>query len=145
MAVDRERIDELLAMLARYVRILRQLADIPLDDYRTDPRNFGSAERFLQLAIETALSIGHHIIAASGFDQPASYADVFRVLGKEGVLDAEFATALEPMARMRNRLVHHYDDVEPARVHELLRTRLGDFDRFARAVVEHLAVPDDDR
>ncbi len=49
MVVDHERIDELLAMLARYVRILRQLADIPLDEYRADPRNFGSAERFLQL------------------------------------------------------------------------------------------------
>lgn len=143
--VDRERTDELLAMLARYVRILRQLADIPLDEFRADPRNFGSAERFLQLAIETTLSIGHHIIAASGFDQPTSYADVFRVLGKEEVLDAEFAAALEPMARMRNRLVHHYEDVEPARVHELLRTHLGDFDRFARAVAEHLAVPDDNR
>lgn len=141
--VDRERTDELLAMLARYVRILRELADIPLDDYCADPRNFGSAERFLQLAIETALSIGHHIIAASGFDQPTSYADVFRVLGKEGVLDVDFATALQPMARMRNRLVHHYEDVEPVRVHELLRSRLGDFDRFACAVAEHLAVPDD--
>ncbi len=61
------------------------------------------------------------------------------------MLDAEFAAALEPMARMRNRLVHHYEDVEPARVHELLRTHLGDFDRFARAVAEHLAEPDDDR
>lgn len=84
------------------------------------------------------MSIGHHIIAASGFDQPTTYADVFRVLGKEAVLDADLAVALEPMARMRNRLVHHYEDVDPARVHELLRTRLGDFDHFASAIAEHL-------
>lgn len=132
-------------MLARYVRILRDLAEIPLDEYRSDPRNFGSAERFLQLAIETTLSIGHHIISASGFDQPASYADVFRVLGKEAVLDAGFAASLEPMARMRNRLVHHYEDVEPARVHELLQTHLDDFDQFAQAIAEHLATLDNDR
>lgn len=132
-------------MLARYVRILRDLAEIPLDEYRSDPRNFGSAERFLQLAIETTLSIGHHIISASGFDQPASYADVFRVLGKEAVLDAGFAASLEPMARMRNRLVHHYEDVEPARVHELLQTHLDDFDQFAQAIAEHLATLENDR
>ena len=54
------------------------------------------------------------------------------------MLDAEFAAALEPMARMRNRLVHHYEDVEPERVHELLRARLGDFDRFAMAITEYL-------
>ena len=136
--VDQDRVDELLATLARYVRILRDLSEIPLADYQADPRNFGSAERFLQLAIETTLSVGHHIIAGAGFDQPTTYAEVFRVLGKEGVLDAEFAAALEPMARMRNRLVHHYEDVEPERVHELLRTRLGDFDRFAMAITEYL-------
>lgn len=132
-------------MLARYVRILRDLAEVPLDEYRSDPRNFGSAERFLQLAIETTLSIGHHIISASGFDQPASYADVFRVLGKEAVLDAGFAASLEPMARMRNRLVHHYEDVEPARVHELLQSHLDDFDQFAQAIAEHLATLENDR
>ena len=111
---------------------------MPLVEYQADPRNFGSAERFLQLAIETIPSVGHHIIVSSGFDQPMTYAEVFRVLGKEGVLDAEFAAMLEPMARMRNRLVHHYEDIEPARVHELLRTRLRDFDLFARSITEYL-------
>lgn len=70
--------DQLFAMLARYVRILRDLAEMPLDEYQADPRNFGSAERFLQLVIETALSVGHHIIASAGFDQPTTYAEVFR-------------------------------------------------------------------
>lgn len=136
--VDRDRVDQLLVMLARYVRILRDLAEMPLDEYQADPRNFGSAERFLQLAIETALSVGHHIIASAGFEQPTTYAEVFRVLGKERVLDAEFAATLEPMARMRNRLVHHYEDIEPARVHDLIRTRLSDFDLFAQSIAEYL-------
>jgi len=136
--VDRPRVDQLLALLGRYVRILRELAVVPLDEYVADPRNYGSGERFLQLAIETALSIGHHVIAASGFAQPGSYAEVFRVLGRERVLPADFAASLEPMARMRNRLVHHYEDVDPALVHELLRTRLADFDRFAEAVTRYL-------
>ncbi|MGH3764331.1 MAG: DUF86 domain-containing protein [Pseudonocardiaceae bacterium] len=59
------------------------------------------------MAIETVLSVGHHIIATAGLDQPTTYAEIFRVPGKEGVLDAEFAAMLEPMARMRNQLVHH--------------------------------------
>lgn len=67
-----------------------------------------------------------------------TYAEVFRVLGKEGVLDAEFAATLEPMARMRNRLVHHYEDIEPARVHQLIRTRLSDFDLFTRSIAQYL-------
>lgn len=143
--VDRPRVDQLLALLARYLRILRELAAAPRDEYVADPRNYGSGERFLQLAIETTLAIGHHVIAASGFAQPGTYAEVFRVLGNEGVLPADFAASIEPMARMRNRLVHHYEDVDPALVHELLRTRLSDFDRFAEAVTAYLdqqATPD---
>jgi uncharacterized protein YutE (UPF0331/DUF86 family) len=62
------------------------------------------------------------VIAASGFAQPATYAEVFRVLGRERVLPAGFAASLEPMAR----------------VHELLRTRLADFDRFAEALTSYL-------
>lgn len=50
------------------------------------------------------------------------------------MLDAEFAASLEPM----NRLVHIHEDVEPGRVHELLRTRLDDFDRFAAELPEYL-------
>lgn len=39
------------------------------------------------------------------------------------------------MARMRNRLVHHYEDIAAERVHEVLATWLGDFDRFAEQVL----------
>lgn len=125
-------------MLAGYVRILRGLATVPLAEFEADPRNFGSAERFLQLAIETTLSVGHHVISDRGFGQPATYAAVFAILGQEGVLDPDFAADLQPMARMRNRLVHHYADIAPARVHEIIGTRMGDFDRFAAEVVRYV-------
>lgn len=135
---DRARVDQLLALLARYVTILRELAAIPLRTFEADPRNYGSAERFLQLAIEITLDVGHHILSAGGFDQPTTYADVFAILGQAKVLDPAFAASLQPMAGMRNRLVHAYEDVDAARVHELLRTRLDDFDQFARQVTAYL-------
>lgn len=135
--VDRPRLDQLLTLLARYVIILRELAVTPLEEFVDDPRNYGSAERFLQLAIETVLSIGNHVIADSGLAQPGTYAEIIAVLGRVGVLEPELAVELQPMARMRNRLVHHYQDVSPAAVHEILGTRLGDFDRFAAQIVAY--------
>lgn len=141
--VDRPRVDQLLALLARYTAILRGLAALPLEEFEGDPRSYGSAERFLQLAIETTLRIGNHVIAAEGLSQPDTYADVFRVLGEADVLPADFAAQLGPMARMRNRLVHVYDDIDPSYVHAVLGQRLGDFDRFAAAVTEHLDAPDE--
>jgi uncharacterized protein YutE (UPF0331/DUF86 family) len=61
---------------------------------------------------------------------------VFAVLGKDSVLDPEFATALQPMARMRKRLVHHYEDIAAERVHEILGS-LDDFDRFAEQITTY--------
>ena len=135
--VDRPRLDQLLALLARYVAFLRQLSLTPPDEFADDPRNYGSAERFLQLAIETTLSIGNHVIADAGFDQPDTYADIIVVLGKHGVLDPELTAALRPMARMRNLLGHHYADIAAERVHEIIRTRLDDFDRFAEQITSY--------
>lgn len=136
--VDRERVDELLALLQGYVRLLRELADRPLEALRTDAHTRGSAERHLQLAIETTLNSGHHLISALGLRQPADYADVFRVLGEAGILDADFAATIEPMAGLRNRLVHVYWKVDPEQIHDLLQSRLDDFDRFAREVTVYL-------
>jgi|GEM_PF-6922890 len=42
------------------------------------------------------------------------------------------------MARMRNRLVHVYEDVTPALVHRVLLDELGDFDEFARQIAVHV-------
>lgn len=143
--VDRDRIDQLLALLARYAAILRELAEEPTEAIRDDPRVRGSAERYLQLSIETVLNVGHHVVAGLGLRQPEEYADVFRVLGEAGVLDEEFARDLEPMAGMRNRLVHVYWEVDADRLHELLRTRLDDFDRFATEITGHLDRSETDR
>src|SRR5680860_277053 len=136
--VDRHRVDQLLALLGRYVRILRELAEADLDEFIADPRNYGSAERFLQLAIECTLSIGHHLAAAEGLEQPTTYAEVYDILGRAGILEPDFAARLRPMARMRNRLVHVYEDVTPALVHRVLLEDLGDFDEFARQITVHL-------
>lgn len=140
--VDRPRVEQLLALLEGYVRILRELSATPLAEFADDPRSYGSAERFLQLAIETTLSVGHHVIAEGALGQPRTYAEVFAVLGREGVLDAAFAAELTPMARMRNRLVHHYEDVAAEQVHTILTTRLGDFERFAQQVMAYVETTD---
>lgn len=86
----------------------------------------------------STLNSGHHLISALGLRQPADYADVFRVLGEAGILDADFAATIEPMAGLRNRLVHVYWKVDPEQIHDLLQSRLDDFDRFAREVTVYL-------
>ncbi|MGD8868871.1 MAG: DUF86 domain-containing protein [Gemmatimonadales bacterium] len=61
---------------------------------------------------------------------PALFADIFRVLRDEGILDTTLAGRLMAMARFRNVLVHLYAEVDDERVLQILRGSLGDLDAF---------------
>lgn len=57
-----------------------------------------------------------------------------------GVLAQDFAASFRGIAGFRNILVLAYLDVDMARVHEILTSRLDDFAQFARCVESYLTV-----
>lgn len=116
--------------LEEFLALLEPLAALDRSDFCGDPYRYGSAERFLQLAIEAALDIGHHLIAHMGLGRPQSYAEVFRILGQAGILPEALAEAMAQMARWRNRLVHLYWDIDHAQVHAMLPQAIRDLKAF---------------
>ena len=136
--VNFQKIEKQLQMLKKFVAILKQLRLLNPVEFVDDPRNYGSAERFLQLAIETTLNIGNHLISTHNFEAPQDYSDIFLILGKHNVLPKDFADELTNMARFRNRLVHVYWEVDVDRVYNIIQTNLGDFEKFTRYVLEFI-------
>ena len=90
----------------------------------------GGVQHYLLLAVETLVDLGSHVISSEGFEPPRSYADIFRVLRDEGLLEAPLADRLMAMARFRNVLVHLYAEVDEERVLKILRGSLSDLDAF---------------
>jgi uncharacterized protein YutE (UPF0331/DUF86 family) len=132
--IDKQVVCDKLAQLRERQPLLQQLAAKPREDFVADPIACGAAERLLQVSIEICLDLGHHLIAALGLERPSEYRDVFRILGSAGILAAELSGRMELMAAFRNRLVHLYAAIDPARVHGFLQRERADFDEFARAV-----------
>ena len=58
--VDRELLQRRLERLDEYLAILRRLQRYTLDQFLADPERYGSAEVFLQLAIELLDDPGSH-------------------------------------------------------------------------------------
>jgi len=58
-----EVIRKRLNKLDEYLSILYNLRKYSFDDFVSDPEHYGSAERFLHLAIEAILDMGNHVIA----------------------------------------------------------------------------------
>lgn len=137
--VNFQKVEKQLQMFDKYLGILKQFSHLSLVEFSGDPRNYGSAERFLQLAIETTLNIGNHIISTHNFEAPQDYSDIFNILGKHNILPNDFAGVLTNMARFRNRLVHVYWEVDTERVYNIIQTKLDDLESFKGFILAFLA------
>ena len=96
-----------------------------------------ATERLLQVAIQSVLDIGSHLIAERGFREAEGYAEIIDILGEEGVIPKRFAGRIRGMAGLRNILVHDYLEIDPRELRKHLG-RLKDFERYCRYVVEYL-------
>ena len=128
-----------LGRLQEYLKILKGLRKHSQAEFVRNPLIRGSAERYLQLAIECCIDIGNHVISDEGLRKPQDYKDVFLILAEAKIVPLVFAKQrLVPMAGFRNRLVHDYLRLDPTEIHKILRTRLPDFQKFAKSFARFL-------
>lgn len=95
--VNPEIVRRCLERLGEYLQILSRYRDYDLEAFLADPERYGSAERFLQLAIEATLDIGNHIAADQRMGRIEKSRDLPRVFREHGALDSELE---ERWARM---------------------------------------------
>jgi uncharacterized protein YutE (UPF0331/DUF86 family) len=115
------------------IGVLRPHQGKPIAALTADREALWVVERGLQLCAQNALDVASHLAASAGRDVPDYGAAIDR-LGELGILPAAFVARFRGIAGFRNVIVHGYLDVDPARVHQLLNERLGDFAEFARHV-----------
>lgn len=130
-----------LKKLDGYVRSLRQLQAVPLNEYLDDDNLQTIVERKLQLAIQVCMDIASYLIAQLGLGSPEEPENIFAVLGKEGLLSRDLAHKMTGTVRLRNILIHDYLEIDPSIVHHNLVTDLDDMDRFAQEITARFLAP----
>ena len=121
-----------------YVNRLEPFGAMDRKRFIADRDEHHLAERYLHLAIESALDIANHLIADAGFEAPDTYRDAFAILTRHGVLDDELGKRLQSWAGMRNVLVHLYLDIDHGITWDTIRTDLGDLRRLAEIAAAKL-------
>lgn len=130
--VDPDRVRRLLTALERYHSELVDLAATPREQYLATQVYAG---RYLvQAAAQVCIDVALHVIASEGWGPPATFRDSFAVLADHEVILQSLAVRLQNLTGLRNRLVHLYDDVDDALVHDALAEGLGDLRAFAQAI-----------
>jgi uncharacterized protein YutE (UPF0331/DUF86 family) len=133
-----EVIRKRLNKIDEYLVVLQRLQRYGRDEFLSDPERYGSAERFLHLAIEALLDMGNHVIADEGLGVVDWYSDVPRIFLEKGMISSELSEKWIRMIGFRNTLVHGYMDVDRTIVYEVLQNGLGDIGELKRVFARHL-------
>lgn len=117
-------------VLLRKLSYLRQLlADLApyenatLDQVLTDHYKL---ERIFELLVVATTDILNHKLAERGLI-PDSYRDSYKLAARQGLLPADLAERLQDAASMRNVIVHLYERVDYAILHDSIAPALRDF------------------
>jgi uncharacterized protein YutE (UPF0331/DUF86 family) len=132
--VIRKRLEK----LDEYLAILRQLQRYSYDEFIDNPERYGSAERFLQLAIESLNDLGSHVVAESGLGVVDWYSDIPHRLREAGLIDASQEETWIRMIGFRNILVHDYLTIDRKIVFRVLQENLGDLEAFKQVFAPFL-------
>ena len=136
--VDKTLILRKLAELEEYLGQVKEYASITGDRYSSDWKAQRVVERTLQMMIETCADVAGHIISDKGYRVPTTYADTFRVLYENSILNKDLFETMEKMAKFRNIIVHHYDKVDTEIVTGILKKDLKDFSAYKDAIINIL-------
>jgi len=127
-----EVIRKRLGKLDEYLAILHRLRGYTFEEFVADPEHYGSAERFLQLAIEALIDLGNHVIADLRLGTVDWYSDIPRLLCEAGYINPETRENWIRMIGFRNVLVHDYLEVDRKLVYEVMQEHLEDFEALRR-------------
>ncbi len=121
--IVRRRLDQ----LSEYLEILDHYRAYSLEEFLADPERYGSAERFLQLAVEVILDVGNHIVADEQLGRVEKSRDVASLFLSKGFIDDQLAQKWLRMIGFRNILVHEYAELDRRIVYKVLCEQLDDF------------------
>jgi uncharacterized protein YutE (UPF0331/DUF86 family) len=138
MMVRAEVIRKRLNKLDEYLEILNGLKKYSLDEFLSTPEYYGSVERFLQLAIETTVDIGNHIVADLGLGEVNWYSDIAAILEEKNFISVDLREKWIRMVGFRNILVHDYLEVDRKIVYEVLHNQLGDIEELKQVFAKFL-------
>jgi len=122
--------DIIMSRLQRLERCLLKLKNIIKNNSKKEFLNNDDlhdiAERNLQLAAQSCIDIGNHIVSKQKGAFPEGYGDIFRKLFETGIIDEPTYIKMSNIAGFRNILVHDYLKID----YEIVFDNLQDLDVF---------------
>ncbi|MDI6802122.1 MAG: DUF86 domain-containing protein [Thermodesulfovibrionales bacterium] len=133
-----DKIEKNLSIIQEFLVELKNLSQIPEEEFLSDKRNSAAAESYLRRSLEAVFDIGRHILAKSYGFKELEYKKIAIELGDKGVVDKEYSRTLMKMTGYRNRMVHLYHEIGPEEIYDILSEHLPDIEKFVPEIVSFI-------
>lgn len=124
--------------MIEYLDQLEEVNQYTLENYLNNFFVKRTAERLIQLIVETATDINGHLIVSSGHKPPVDYYTSFIILSDLQILEQKFAEKIAPSAGLRNRLVHEYEEIDDEIVYNSIQKTIKTYKKYIRKIESHL-------
>jgi len=122
-----------LALLDDHVQKLKKHTNgLSFNDFEADWVIRSMTERALQVCTEIMIDIAERIIAIQNAGPVAGAGEAIEKLQVLGVLSS--AEPYRSMVRLRNLIVHEYEQIDAGMLYSIITTRLDDFLKFREAI-----------
>lgn len=136
--LEREALFPRIDGIRKNIKKLESLSQLPLEEFCAGD-SFDLAQHHLRLALEGIFNISTHILSRFPGGRAVEYKEVALKLGELKVVPKDFANrALVPMAGLRNILVHHYSDIRPEKIYDIVKNHLKDIEAFLSLIKNFL-------
>jgi len=133
--IDFSWIREKLLSCKKYWSKLEEIIIKTSDDLETDIDLQLKGERIFEIFGQIILDICTHIIAHSKETPPQTYSDCMKKLGKLDVITLQTAEKTTSLVKMRNIIVHQYDNINYHLLFDGLCELHKDFPQFQEEIL----------
>lgn len=134
--VDKDLVQRHLKQLREAITILHNLGETKREEFITDYRVYGLAERYLQMAIEACLHICGIFVASFGLRRPEGFHELLSIVAAQRIIPQTLAYRLEILINLRDALVHDAGTLSHDLLYDHIQQRLDDLKTFADAIEE---------
>jgi len=138
LPIDKELVQRHLKQLQEAISILHSLGESKREEFTTDYRIYGLAERYLQLAIEACLHICGILVSSFGLRRPEGYHELLSIVASQKIIPQALAYRLEVLTNLRDSLVHDPSTLNRDVLYDHIQQRIDDLKLFADTVEEQL-------
>ena len=102
--------------LSAYLNELKPHLELADKVILADQMKLRNLERLFQLIVDEAVDINSMLATDSSLESPESYRSTFYSLVNLKIIDENFADKISQSAKLRNQVVHEYEQLKPSEV-----------------------------